>query len=78
MNEARPVVNLEEPIGKTVGRRRPPSDPLRVADSSSRRAAGFHRAFPCPMPERGVYRFHSHAEANQWMEALITRKTVQA
>jgi hypothetical protein len=67
VNKARTVINLEDSIGKQVGRRRPPSDPLLVAHSTIKRAIGFHRAFPALMPKRGVYRFHSHAEANQWM-----------
>lgn len=67
VNRPRTVINIEETIGKQVGRRRPPADPLRVADSTISRAIGFHRAFPGVMPKRGVYRFESHAEANQWM-----------
>jgi hypothetical protein len=66
VNEPRPVVNLEETIGKQVGRRRPPADPLRVEDSTIRRAIDFQRALPCRMPKRGVYRFHSFEEADQW------------
>ncbi len=31
MDQPRTVINLEETIGKQVGRRRPPTDPLRVA-----------------------------------------------
>ena len=65
MDKPRTVVNLEENIGKQVGRRRPPTDPLRVADSTILRAIAYQRAFPCPlMPKRGVYRFNSHKEAN--------------
>ena len=69
MDKARTVINLEENIGKQVGRRRPPVDPLRVADSTIHRAIGFHRAFPCRlMPKRGVYRFRTHEEADLWMK----------
>ncbi len=66
MNQPRTVINLEETIGKTVGRRRPPSDPLRVSDSTIKRAIDFQKAFRCKMPKRGVYRFHSHTEADLW------------
>ena len=67
MDQPRTVINLEETIGKTVGRRKPPTDPLRVADSSIQRAIDYQRAFPCVMPKRGVYRFRTHEEADQWM-----------
>lgn len=65
MKPAPRIINLEETIGKTVGRRRP-------ADAM---AAGFtlqhtlnqmlkttgHRLAP-----RGVYRFKTHEEADAW------------
>jgi hypothetical protein len=68
VNEPRTVINLEETIGKQVGRRKPPVDPLRVADSTIQRAIDFQRAFPGIMPKRGVYRFRSHEEADLWMK----------
>jgi hypothetical protein len=67
VDQPRTVINLEETIGKQVGRRKPPTDPLRVADSTIQRAIEFQRAFPCRMPKRGVYRFHTHEEADLWM-----------
>ena len=68
MSEPRTVINLEETIGKQVGRRKPPTDPLRVADSTIQRALDFQRVFPSMMPKRGVYRFRTHEEADQWMK----------
>jgi len=69
VNEARTVINLEETIGKQVGRGQAPTGPLKVADSTIQRAIGFHRAFPSRlMPKRGVYRFNSHEEADRWMK----------
>ncbi|MBL9116897.1 MAG: hypothetical protein JNJ83_17965 [Verrucomicrobiaceae bacterium] len=65
--EPRPVVNVEEFIGKTVGKRRPPSDPLRLDHSNRSQAEAWMNALPVRLPRRGVYRFHSHEEANQWM-----------
>ena len=67
MNEPRTVINVEETIGKQVGRRKPPTDPLRVEDSKIQRALDYQRAFPCRMPKRGVYRFRTHEEADLWM-----------
>ncbi|HSP43492.1 MAG TPA: hypothetical protein VLO11_11520 [Luteolibacter sp.] len=73
MNKPRTVINLEETIGKQVGRRKPPVDPLRVADSTIQRAIDYQRAFPCRMPKRGVYRFRTHEEADLWMKTPITK-----
>jgi len=71
----KPIVNLDDPVGKTVGRRLVP-DTLRVYPSEKKsnedwRAAGF--SIPI---KRGVYRFHTHEEANQWMMDRMTRKQV--
>jgi hypothetical protein len=69
----KPVINLEDPIGKTVGRRLVPA-PLRLLSSETEsnrqwRAAGFFTRI-----KRGVYRFNSHEEADQWLMDQQTRK----
>lgn len=61
------VVNIEETIGKTVGRRRPPDDPMLVAHSNAAMAIAWSKALPVLMPVRGVCRFHSHEEADLWL-----------
>lgn len=65
--EPRPVINLEEFIGKTVGRRLPPKDPLRVAESNKASAIAWKKALPYRSAIKGVYRFKSHQEAHEWM-----------
>ncbi|SKB08309.1 hypothetical protein SAMN02745166_04908 [Prosthecobacter debontii] len=65
--EPRPVINVEEFVGKTVGRRVPPKDPLRVSDSTKAMAIAWKKALPYRSAPKGVYRFHSHEEAHQWM-----------
>jgi hypothetical protein len=67
--EPRPVINVEEFIGKTVGRRRPPADPLRIDQSNKSTAMAWMKALPIKLAKRGVYRFHSHQEADLWMKA---------
>lgn len=67
------VVNCEEFIGKTVGRR-VPVDSMKINPSdieSNRlwREHGFR-----PRIRKGVYRFHSHEEADQWLLDHLTRK----
>ncbi len=64
------VVNCEEFIGKTVGRRMRHLDPLASVSSMHRSMAGL-----CPLRiPRGVYRFESHEKANQWLMDHLTRK----
>ncbi len=64
-----PVVNVEEVIGKTVGRRKV-NDPGRVQRLGGEifRRAGFRICDP------GVYRFHSHEEANEWMRQMAIKR----
>jgi len=72
--DPRPVINVEEFIGKTVGRRVPPRDPLRVSDSNKAGALAWRTAFPYRNIPRGVYRFKSHEEADAWMMKFTGRK----
>ncbi len=66
--EPRPVVNVEEFIGKTVGRRVPPSGA--ELQPTLNQALKTQKRGICP---RGVYRFSSHEEANAWMERMENR-----
>ncbi len=70
MNNARTVVNLEETIGKQVGRRKPPVDPLHVAGDLNKLATDLLAASGHSLPRRGVFRFHTHEEADQWMMTM--------
>jgi hypothetical protein len=66
----RPVVNCEEFIGKTVGRRRASTDSLSQSTALQRTLGTFYR----PAIKKGVYRFHSHEEADQWLMDRLIRK----
>lgn len=69
----KPVINLEEKIGKTVGWRTPP-DPLKIQPGEVSDAEAWGRAFPGLRGVRpGVYRFHSHEEADAWLMKALTR-----
>jgi len=65
-----PAVNMEEAIGKTVGRRRVPA---RSSDYGLGLQTSLGQLFRSHVP-RGVFRFHSHQEADQWLMNHLTRK----
>ena len=70
-----PIVNLEENIGKTVGHRRPPRNGLnlttanRIAD-----ARAWKKAFGGLPIRKGVYRFRTHEEADEWLWQKLTAR----
>lgn len=66
--QPRPVINVEEFIGKTVGRRVPPSG-AGLQKTLNQVMAGQKRGI-CP---RGVYRFKTHEEADAWMTRMLNR-----
>lgn len=69
-----PIVNLQETIGKTVGRRKAPADSLKAAMALQATVADLQKAFGNRMFPKGVYRFRSHEEADAWTWKMLTRK----
>lgn len=67
--QPRPVVNVEEFIGKTVGRRVPPSG-AGLQQTLNQVLASQNRGI-CP---RGVYRFRSFDEADAWTMKYLSRR----
>jgi hypothetical protein len=68
----KPLVNLEERIGKTVGRRSAPSGLPDTTTCTPADARDWQRAFRTPGIPRGVHRFASHEEADAWLMKMIT------
>ncbi len=68
-----PLVNLEEKIDKVVGRRLRAPDPLSVRTSNKADSVAWRKAFGGVKVPRGVHRFHTHEEANQWLWRMICR-----
>ena len=68
------VVNLEETPGRVVGHRGPPADPLTItAADCIEDARAWKAAFgPLRIP-KGVYRFRTHEEADEWRWQMLTR-----
>ena len=72
---AQPFINLEEHIDRFVGRRTRTPDALSVASSRKADAIAWRRAFGGIRVSRGIYRFHTHAEADEWLWRMIARPT---
>lgn len=71
----KPIINLDETPGKVVGRRLSPSDPLVITERQrAKEARAWQRAFRgLPIP-KGVYRFRTHEEADEWLWQMLTRR----
>ena len=70
--EVRSVINVDEAIGKTVGRRRPPTK-LAGLQETLNQAFASQGHYLCP---RGVFRFKTHAEANLWSQQMLRPRKV--
>ena len=70
----KPIINLEEAIGKTVGRRVAPRDSFRYGMGVQRAGVELGKALKVRFVPRGVFRFHSHEEADAWMMKYIARQ----
>lgn len=69
----KPAINFEEKIGKTVGKRLPPN-PLKIQANEIENSKAWRRTIPGMRVRPGVYRFHSHEEADEW----LMKKLVEA
>lgn len=65
-------INLEENIGKTVGRRLPPN-PLQIQADEIVDSENWRRAFGGVRVPRGVFKFRTHEEADTWLMNHLTR-----
>ena len=67
------VINVEEFIGKTVGRRKPAkSTSVQKSGQAIYRRSGFRVCDP------GVHRFDSFDEADKWMRQMAIKRARQA
>ena len=64
------MINMEEKIGKTVGRRQLPAN---ITDYGLGLQTSLGKLFLSHIP-KGVSRFHSHQEADKWLMDHLTRK----
>jgi hypothetical protein len=68
-------INMEEKIGKTVGRRTEISDPLAYALALQEIASGLIKATGRGLCPKGVFKFKTHEEADAWMLRMMARPT---
>jgi hypothetical protein len=68
-----PFINVEERIDRVVGRRTKRPDALSLASSRKADAIAWRRAFGGLRVSRGVYRFRSHEEADEWLWRMMAR-----
>jgi hypothetical protein len=68
-------INMEEKIGKTVGRRAELSDPFAYAMGLQRTASKLRELTVgrglCP---KGVFKFKTHEEADAWMMKMLVQQ----
>jgi hypothetical protein len=68
-----PFVNVEEKIDRFVGRRTQTPDGWRAGMQLQQAAAQFHKTFKHRWMPKGVYRFKTHEEADEWMMKMPAR-----
>jgi hypothetical protein len=71
MQQTPRIINLEETIGKTVGRRRPPRDALAAGFAMQTTLNEFMKSSGHRLAPSGVFRFRSHQEADEWMLKMM-------
>ena len=76
MSERKTVINIEEFVGKTVGRRSPPADPMKLGFAMQATTNQLLQSFGHKLSPKGVFRFRTHQEANAWMEKMTRPKKV--
>jgi hypothetical protein len=70
-----PFINVEEPIDRVVGRRTKVPDPLSLRSSHKADAIAWRDALGGMRVARGVYKFRTHEEADEWLWKVISRPT---
>ena len=66
-------VNLQDPIVKTVGSRRV-VNAFEYGMKLQKAGSKLYRTFRTVGIPKGVYRFHTHEEADEWLTRMLARK----
>lgn len=68
-----PLINFEEKIDKIVGRRIRTPDPYKSGMQLQLLAVELHCSLGHRWAPKGVYRFKTHEEADEWMNRMLAR-----
>ncbi|HUZ07660.1 MAG TPA: hypothetical protein VMV89_09255 [Candidatus Paceibacterota bacterium] len=68
-----PFINAEEKIDRFVGRRTQTPDPWKAGMQLQETGLQLQRAFGHRWRAKGVQRFKTHAEADQWMINMLVQ-----
>jgi hypothetical protein len=72
-----PFINFEEKIDKVVGRRTRTPDAFKSGMQLQSLAVELHRSLGHRWAPKGVYRFKTHEEADEWMNRMLARSQRQ-
>jgi hypothetical protein len=75
VNVKQPFINVEEKIDRFVGRRTQTPDALSLSGSTKADSIAWRKAFGGVRIPRGVHRFKTHEEADQWLWQMMARPT---
>jgi hypothetical protein len=70
-----PFVNVEEKIDRFVGRRTGTPDSWKAGMQLQETAVQLHKSFKHRWMPKGVYRFKTHEEADEWMIKMLARSS---
>jgi hypothetical protein len=70
-------INVEEKIDKIVGRRTRIPDSFKSGMQLQSLAVELHRSLGHRWAAKGVYRFRTHEEADEWMNRMLARSQIQ-
>ena len=68
-----PIINLEDPVVKTFGKRRPNPDAVAAGMALQNAGAALFRSQGHGLVPKGVYRFKTHEEADEWWMNMIAK-----
>ncbi len=68
------VINLQDPAAKVVGKRKPPRDSFKTGMQLQDTVVALCRSQRIGLVPRGVFRFESHEEADEWMWKMLAKR----
>jgi hypothetical protein len=71
----RPFITAQEKIDRMVGKRTKAPDGLSTATSRKAESIAWRKSFGGVRVPRGVYRFKTHEDADEWLWLMIARPT---